>query len=122
MESSVFSTQSEGKGKNALDRALSIFAPVRPGEGTTAFIMMLNVFILLTAYYIIKPVREALILGGSGAEIKSYAGAAQAALLLFIVPLYSAYATRVSRIKLINGVTAFFISNLAIFYVLSRMK
>jgi AAA family ATP:ADP antiporter len=83
---------------------------------------MVNVFTLLTAYYIIKPVREALILEGSGAEIKSYAGAVQAALLLLIVPLYSAYASKVNRIKLINGVTAFFISNLAIFYVLGRAQ
>ena len=59
-----------------------MFAPVHSGEGVTAFLLMLNVFILLTAYYIIKPVREALILGGSGAEIKSYAGAAQARLVI----------------------------------------
>src|SRR5215813_15538705 len=83
---------------------------------------MVNVFILLTAYYIIKPVREALILNGAGAEIKSYAGAVQAGLFLLIVPLYSAYASRVNRIKLINGVTAFFISNLAVFYFLGRMN
>ena len=83
---------------------------------------MLNVFILLTAYYIIKPVREALILSGPGAEIKSYAGAGQALLLLFIVPLYSGIASRVNRLRLINGVIAFFISNLVIFYVLGQMK
>src|SRR5262245_22965138 len=83
---------------------------------------MMNVFVLLMAYYIIKPVREALILGGAGAEIKSYAGAAQAVLFLLIVPLYSAYASRTNRIRLINGVTAFFISNLAVFYFLGRMQ
>jgi AAA family ATP:ADP antiporter len=83
---------------------------------------MLNVFILLTAYYIIKPVREALILGGAGAEVKSYAGAGQALLFLLIVPLYSAFASRTSRIRLINSVTAFFISNLAIFYFLGQMR
>src|SRR5439155_6081463 len=114
--------QSEGKRKNTLDRALSIFAPVRPGEGATAFIMMANVFILLTAYYIIKPVREALILGGAGAEIKSYAGAGQALLFLCIIPLYSAFASRTNRLRLINGITAFFISNLAAFYFLGKMQ
>jgi len=105
-----------------LERVLSIFAPVKNGEGLTAFLLMLNVFILLTAYYIIKPVREALILSGSGAEIKSYAGAGQALLLLLIVPIYSSIATHTNRLRLINGMTAFFISNLAIFYVLGRMK
>ena len=54
------------KRKNKLDEWLSLFAPVHSGEGVTALLLMLNVFILLTAYYIIKPVREALILGGSG--------------------------------------------------------
>jgi len=83
---------------------------------------MMNVFVLLMAYYIIKPVREALILGGAGAEIKSYAGAGQALLFLLIVPLYSAYASRTNRVRLINGVTAFFISNLAVFYLLGRMQ
>src|SRR5262252_1818303 len=83
---------------------------------------MLNVFTLLTAYYIIKPVREALILSGSGAEIKSYAGAGQALLLLLLVPAYSAIASRVNRLRLINGVSAFFISNLVLFYALGQMK
>jgi ATP:ADP antiporter, AAA family len=101
---------------------LSIFATVNRGEGLTAFLLMLNVFTLLTAYYIIKPVREALILSGSGAEIKSYAGAGQALLLLLIVPLYSAIASRTNRVRLINGMTAFFILNLATFYVLGRMN
>jgi ATP:ADP antiporter, AAA family len=110
------------KPKNALERTLSAFATVRHGEGVTAILLTLNVFLLLTAYYIIKPVREALILGGPGPEIKSYAGAGQAVMLLFIVPLYSAYASRTNRIRLINGITAFFISNLAIFYVLARLQ
>jgi AAA family ATP:ADP antiporter len=108
--------------KSALERILSVFAAVRPGEGFTALLLMIDVFTLLTAYYLIKPVREALILGGSGAEIKSYAGAAQALLFWLILPLYSAYASRTSRIRLINGVIAFFISNLALFYFLGRLN
>ena len=104
-----------------MERALSVFAPVHRGEATTALLMMVNVFVLLTAYYLIKPVREALILGGAGAEMKSYAGAGQAMLFLLLVPLYSAFASRTNRVRLINGVTAFFISNLIIFYFLGRM-
>ena len=106
--------------RNALERFLAIFADVQPGEGLTALLFMMNVFTLLTAYYIIKPVREALILSGSGAEIKSYAGAAQAMLLVLIVPIYGVVASRMNRIRLINGMTAFFISNLLIFFVLGR--
>src|SRR6202007_767218 len=76
--------------RSALERGLSIFADVRRGEGITSLLMMLDVFILLTAYYLIKPVREALILGTEGAEIKTYTGAIQALLFIGIVPLYSA--------------------------------
>jgi AAA family ATP:ADP antiporter len=105
---------------SVVDRFLSLFANVRSGEGMTAFLLMINVFSLLTAYYIIKPVREALILGEAGAEVKSYASAGQALLFLLIVPLYGMLGSRVSRLWLINGVTAFFILNLAIFYVLGQ--
>ena len=107
--------------RNSLERFLSIFADVRREEGFTAVLLMVNVFMLLTSYYLIKPVREALILGESGAVIKSYAGAAQAGMFLLIVPLYGALASRVNRMWLINGVTAFFISNLLIFYVLGNL-
>jgi AAA family ATP:ADP antiporter len=53
----------ESRKPTVIDRALSVFADVHAGEGDTALLLMVNVFLLLTAYYIIKPVREALILG-----------------------------------------------------------
>ncbi len=116
----MFSTKIGQKRKTALEQFLSIFAPVHREEAVTAFLLMMNVFILLTAYYIIKPVREALILGGPGAEIKSYAGAGQAVLFWLLLPAYSAFASRVNRLRLINGVTAFFLTNLLLFYLLGR--
>jgi AAA family ATP:ADP antiporter len=105
-----------------LDRVLSVMAEVRAHEGVTALLLTANLFLLLTAYYIIKPVREALILSGGGAEFKSYTSGFQAVLLLALVPAYGAVASRVSRIKLINGVFLFFASNLVIFYLLSRLR
>jgi AAA family ATP:ADP antiporter len=105
---------------SGLDWLLSPFANVRPGEGATAVLLMVNVFILLTAYYIVKPVREALILGESGAEIKSYASGGQALLFLLIIPLYGMFASRVNRVWLINGILAFFASNLALFFILGQ--
>jgi len=100
-------------------RILRLFTTVYPGEALTAFLMMLNVFLLLAAYYIIKPVREAFILAGTGAEIKSYLSAAIAVLLVFVVKAFSGIASRFPRQKLITWVTLFFISNLVIFYGLS---
>jgi len=45
-----------------LDRALAVFADVRPGEGLTALLMLANIFLLLVCYSIIKTVREPLVL------------------------------------------------------------
>ena len=110
-----------GARKSWLDRALGLAADVRAGEATTAVLLAANVFVLLTAYYIIRPVREALILAvPGGAEIKSYLGAVLAASFLVIVPAYGAFASRVSRVRLINGLLLFFAANLVIFFVLGR--
>jgi len=104
-----------------LDRALRLFSDVRSGEGITVVLLALNVFLLLTAYYFIKPLREALILDESGAEIKSYASALQAIILLGAVPAYGALAGRLPRRQLINRVTLFFAACLVGFFVLGRM-
>ena len=108
--------------KSAVDRLLVLFSDVRAGEGFTALLLMINLFLLLTAYLIIKTVREALVLSEGGAVVKSYAAAAQALLLLVVVPSYGYVASRVHRIKLINGVTLFFISNLVLFYLLGQLR
>jgi ATP:ADP antiporter, AAA family len=112
---------SEGP-RGALDRVLGVFADVRGGEAVTALLLMLNIFLLLASYYLLKTIREPLILAspGGGAEVKSYAAAAMAGLLLILVPIYSAIASRVSRVRLINSVTLFFIACLLAFFVLTR--
>ena len=103
-----------------LDRFLRLFSDVRAGEGGTAVILTANVFLLLCAYYVIKPVREALILTGGGAEVKSYAAAGQAILLLGLVPLYGLLADHLPRRRLLNAVTAFFVACLVGFWALAR--
>lgn len=109
------------KSLGALDRLLRPFADVRAGEGLTALLLMVNLFLLLAGYYLLKTIREPLILAAPhGAESKSYAAGAIAGLLMILVPAYSAVASRVSRIKLINGVTAFFIVCLVAFFALSQ--
>ena len=112
----------ETQDKSGLERFLGLFAEVKSGEGATALLMALNVFILLTSYYIVKPVREALILAGGGAEIKSYAAAGQGLLLLGAVPLYALLANKFTRRKLINTVTLFFVGCLVLFYLLAQIE
>ena len=104
--------------RNAAEKALSLLAEVHAGEGAKVLLLGLNVFILLGAYYLLKTVREALILGESGAEVKAYSSAAQALLFLLIVPAYGAFASRVNRTRLILWVTLGFASHLLIFYAL----
>jgi ATP:ADP antiporter, AAA family len=100
---------------SGFERMLSLVAEVRPGEGRGAFLLALNVFLILSSYYLLKTVREALILSEGGAEIKSYSAAAQALLLLLVVPAYGVIASRFNRMRLIAGVTFFFISHLLLF-------
>lgn len=116
MPSSVSSISEQRKG--LLDRFLSIFAQVKAGEAVSALLLALNIFVLLASYYLLKTVREPLILTQGGAEVKSYSSALMALLLLLIVPAYGVFATRVSRNRLITWVTLFLISHLVIFFVL----
>src|SRR5919109_2476321 len=102
-------------GKSWLDRSLSAFADVRAGEGLTAVLMMVNIFLLLVCYSIIKTVREPLILLGGGAEVRSYAAAGQALVLMGFVPLYSWFASKLDRGKLLVGVSCFFVLNIELF-------
>src|SRR6476620_4955969 len=102
-------------GKSRLDRALSLFSDVHAGEGATAALMLTNIFLLLICYSVIKTVREPLILLGGGAEARSYAAAGQALLLMGFVPLYSWFASRVDRVKLLVGVSLFFIICIELF-------
>lgn len=96
---------------------MRLFSDVRSGESPTALLMMLNIFVVLVAYYVIKTAREPLILATGGAELKSYAAAAQAGVLMLLVPFYSWVQSRVDRQKLLNGVILFFVVCLGLFYV-----
>src|SRR5512132_2888475 len=101
--------------RTRLDRALSLFTEVREGEGAFALLMLVNIFLLLVCYSVIKTVREPLVLLGGGAELRSYSAAAQAVVLIAFVPLYSWLASRVDRTKLLVGVTLFFVACIELF-------
>jgi ATP:ADP antiporter, AAA family len=106
-----------------LGRTLRAVTDIRPEEAPLALSLTLNVFLLLTAYYVIKPVREALILSlESGAEYKSYMSAAIAVALLAAVPAYARLVDRLPRLRLVVGVTLFFASHLVLFYLGSRVE
>jgi AAA family ATP:ADP antiporter len=97
------------------ERLLSPIAEVRREEVASAVLLTLIMFLVLGSYYMLKTAREVFILGEGGAEVKSYSAAGQAVLLLAIVPAYSAFASRVNRVQLVQWVTMFFASHLVLF-------
>ncbi len=101
--------------KSLGERLLSPIADVRREEVPSALLLTLIMFLVLAAYYMLKTAREVFILSEGGAEVKSYSAAGQAVLLLFLVPAYGAFASRVGRIQLVQWVTLFFASHLALF-------
>jgi AAA family ATP:ADP antiporter len=104
-----------GSRQGIVARLLSPIADVRDDEVLSALLMTLTMFLILAGYYLLKTAREQLILSEGGAEVKSYSSAGQALLLLFIVPAYGAFASKVNRVQLIQWVTLFFAANLALF-------
>jgi len=105
------------------ERLLGVFTEVKPGEGTTAVLMFANVFLILLAYYFIKPLREGWIAvsdvqGLSKMEVKAYSSFAQSIILLFVVGWYARLADRWDRVTLFTRATLFCISNMIIFWFL----
>src|SRR6187401_1470495 len=106
--------------RSRLDRMLGVFADVHAGEGVNALLLALNVFLILMAYYVLKPVREALILGGGSAELKSYMSALQVVVLAVLVPAYGRLVAKLPRMRLINVVTGLFAACLLAFYTAAQ--
>jgi AAA family ATP:ADP antiporter len=105
------------------ERVLRLFTDVRPGEGATALLMFANVFLILCAYYFVKPLREGWIAVSSIAslspmEIKAYSSFCQSLLLLAAVSGYGRLAERLPRGDLVTGATLFAMSNLLLFWLL----
>jgi AAA family ATP:ADP antiporter len=106
-----------------VERALALFTDVRPGEGPTALLMFANVFLILCAYYFVKPLREGWIaISGvpalSKMEVKAYSSFGQSLLLVPVVKAYSRLADRKARSALSTRVTLFCMSNLVLFWLL----
>lgn len=96
-------------------RLLRMAGDVHASEAGVVFAMLANLFLLLTGYYVLKTVREPLILATGGAEMKSYAAAAQAASLLLFVPAYSFVAARVGRLTLVVALSLAFALQIELF-------
>ena len=110
--------KTEIKSPGIIYKILRVFTVIYPGEAITAFLLALNIFLVITSYSILKPVRQGLILTKHSAETKAYFYAVMAILFIFFNKMFSYLASKVPRQLLITWVTLLFISNLALFYVL----
>lgn len=97
------------------ERLLSLVTSVQPGEGRCLATVGAQALTLMTAYYLIRPVREALILTQGGAELRSYAVGAQALLLILIIPAYGALVRNADASRVFRYVNGFFAVNLLVF-------
>ena len=104
-------------------KVVGLLGDIHPGELGPALLMLMNLTVVLIAYYVIKVVREPLILSSAGgAAWKSYSAAAQAILLIAYVPLYGWFSSKVNRTTLVLGVSAFFLVNIELFSLAVRMN
>jgi len=107
----------------ALEDLLSLFTEVRAGEGPAGIALLLGMFLVLAAYYFVKPARDGLLAvspagGLSETELKAYSSFGQSLCLLAALPLYDHLSKRLSRRTLVCTVTLFFAANLLVFWAL----
>ena len=86
--------------RNRWERSLGLFVALRPGEGLAVLYFMAYGFLVMFSYYMLKTLREPLLLAKATAETKSYAYAVIALILLFVVPAYGAAYQRLPKWQL----------------------
>ena len=89
---------------------------VAPEERRRLAASILSFTLLLACYYILRPVRDALA-ATLGADSIKYLSSAVFVVMLLIVPAFGWLFARVPRARLVPGLYAFFIVNLAVFAV-----
>ena len=111
------------KSVSPVERFLGLFTDVRPGEGLLGVVLLATVFLILAAYYFVKPARDGLlatspVAGISDTELKAYSSLGQSLVLLIAIPIYDRLAGSLSRRTLVTAVTLFFASNLVLFWAM----
>ena len=108
-------------GRPLSERLLGSFMQVEAGEARSLVLFFSHAFLVLVSLYIVRTLREPLLLVDASAEVKTYASAAAALALLVLVPLYGAAFRRTNRSQLVRGVTGFFIATLGALFLRRRL-
>ncbi len=102
------------------EHALALLTRVEPGDGRTVAVLFSQALVIMVAYYLVRPVREALILTGGGAEKRSYAVGVQALLLIALITIYSLAVQRIGARRVVPALCVFLASHLVLFSCAGR--
>ncbi|MBI2104866.1 MAG: MFS transporter [Candidatus Omnitrophica bacterium] len=94
------------------------FVQIRPGEGRRTVLTFLYFFLIITAYYLIKPVSRSLVLGELGSRLVPYADLICAVLMGPVVTLFARLVDRVPKSTLVSGSFGAVIAILLVFWKL----
>src|SRR3990167_8783725 len=78
------------------------FVQIRPGEGRKVLLTFLYFFLIITSYYVMKPVSRSLVLGELGSRMVPYADLICAMLMGPIVTLFARLVDRVAKPRLVS--------------------
>lgn len=105
--------------KQWLSHRLSrVLGDIRPGEGSLVLLLTTNLTLALVCYYVLKTVREPLILATGGAELKTYAAGVQAVALMGAVPAYAWLTDRFDRFQAVRWLLLTFLGCIELFFLL----
>lgn len=91
----------------------------RPGEGAVLVWATTYYFLVLCAYYVIRPIRDDMG-AASGAENLAWLFTGTMVGMLLVHPLYTSLVSRLRRRQFIGWTYRFFILNLVVFYLIFR--
>lgn len=92
------------------------FVHIRPGEGRKVLLTFLYFFLIITAYYVIKPVSRSLVLDGLGHRMVPYMDLISAILMGPIVTGFARLVDRVSKPRLVTIAFAFVTGMMLLFW------
>jgi AAA family ATP:ADP antiporter len=78
------------------------FVQIRPGEGRKVLLTFLYFFLIITAYYVIKPVSRSLVLGELGSRLVPYVDLVCAILMGPLVTLFATLVDRIPKPRLVS--------------------
>lgn len=105
-----------GKFTELVDRTIDI----RPGEGAALVLSGLYYFLLLSAYYIIRPIRDNMGAAG-GVDNLAWLFLGTLTGMMLLHPLYGALVSKMPRRRFVPLVYRFFILNLVVFYAIFQI-